>query len=84
MRPPGALTCPLHDHPVALAEVLDAGPGRNDLESTFISCHSGGLFGAQGGFEWRLARVDALNLVDVGRVQRRREETKVNLCTMRR
>jgi len=82
VRPPGALICTLHDHPVALVEVLDARSDRNDLESTFISSHGGGLPGAQAGIEIRFARVDALNLIDVGRVHRGREETEVDLCTV--
>ena len=84
VRPPGALICALHDHPVTFVEVVDARPGRNDLKGAFISGHGGGLPGAQAGFESRFARVDALNLVDVGRVQRGREETEVDLCTVGR
>lgn len=84
MRSPGALSRALHDYPITLLEHLDAGAGRDDFECALISSDGRRLGSAQRGLERRFAGIYALDLIDIRRVQRRGEQTEIDLRPMRR
>lgn len=79
VRSPGALSCALHDDPVALLEVLNARTGRDDFEGALVSTDGRRHACAQRGVERRFAGVDALDLVDIRGVQRRSQQTEGDL-----
>jgi hypothetical protein len=57
-------------------EALDATSSGDDLSDTFIASYGGGFRGSESGAEGWLAGVDALDLIDVCRVDRRSEEAE--------
>lgn len=84
MSAPGALSSLFHDNPVTLAEGFHSRAGGQDLECALISSDSRRLLCTECRLERWLARVYTLDLIHVGRIQRRSKQAKVDLSTMRR
>ena len=76
MGAPGAEAGVAHDDPVAFLEGLNGGPDRGDGEGAFVAGYGGGLGCAEQGGKGRFGGVDALDLVDVGGVNRGGESAK--------
>lgn len=70
MRTPCPQTCRAWDYPVPAFEALGAGACGEDFRAGFVAGNGDGLGGAEGGGERREGRVGALDLVDVGGVER--------------
>lgn len=84
MSAPGALSSLFHDNPVTLAEVFHSRAGGQNLECALISSDGGRLLRTECRLERWLARVYTLDLIYVGRIQRRSEQAEINLSTMGR
>jgi hypothetical protein len=73
---PGAEARAAHDDPVASLEAFDAAAGGDDFGDTFIASYGCGFGGSEGGAEVWFGGVDALDLVNVCRVDGRGEEAE--------
>ena len=79
MCPPGALSRPLHNNPVALGHRLNVGAGCSDFECSLIPSHRGRFGGSKSGVEWRFGWIHSLDLIDVRWVQRRSQKAEIDL-----